>query len=396
MEKINGVEILIKALGYPDLARPEFLILNQKESGWSKGVFLRWLQEATFGLNINLTKPVTFDIETGLISNQGAAGQKIVEITEQVILELRWAIELAYKVDTVKPTYTSLELLAFLSRALNYIHDEFQIQAGLTNPGFFYGETTANTDKQVAILYNYQVVSNIDLLNFVKYQNAIRNLLLNVRNLDEFRRILKPILDACFKIIELFNKKIQPLAEPIGENEGNKGKSITLTRNVSFDEQTFGFSLLTDIPYNELRLLYAANYTNRNFAEFAFKVALLVSNEVLNNKEEVPTVNDPNWDISTHLLYHYHIAKTKGEDLSESQIKSISTNRNLTHVKVRGKFRELSENKFTFKDHTNSKTQFRKDYELILPELKNKFPAAYRNVSIELDLLINSHNTPKK
>ena len=35
--------VFLKALNYPDYARPEYFIKEQEKSGWSKGVFLRTL-----------------------------------------------------------------------------------------------------------------------------------------------------------------------------------------------------------------------------------------------------------------------------------------------------------------------------------------------------------------
>src|SRR5688572_9585205 len=49
IQKLDPVQmrsIFLNALDYPENARPEFFLKHQPESGWSRGVFLRELEEA--------------------------------------------------------------------------------------------------------------------------------------------------------------------------------------------------------------------------------------------------------------------------------------------------------------------------------------------------------------
>src|SRR5436305_723882 len=127
---LDLTNIFFEALKYPQFARPNFFINKQKESEWSKGVYLTALDEVYHSsllrlrMRFNAEKRNLGDtkFEEFKISKKVLLGDEDEQLIDKAVLdELHYAIQYAWRFDTIQKSYSPYQILSFVEVALLFI-----------------------------------------------------------------------------------------------------------------------------------------------------------------------------------------------------------------------------------------------------------------------------------
>lgn len=328
--------VFLKALDLPEFARPEFYLKSQKKSGWSRNTYLAALNEAyhhyqtrlTLETNVARSKYVRegkpfrtheFNLSLGELTQNAQEGI----LTRESLDDLRHAIDLANKLGQPKKIYTAYEVLSFCERFLIFIKSEFINQATKTSLASYVAEKHREQGRSVEgipeyILYRHTIISDAPILNFNKFRNEVRKLLLTSQNPKELVTILKPLRDYAAEIVNTWNNALSPIEQPFGKHERNKGKGIYEQRLLVFDADTltvWNRNIFYDKDYYREP---ATTYVNRDFAQFAAGVANFISAEVLKEhvtaqlKEDLPDSFDELFLDNRLAQECYNMLRDKG------------------------------------------------------------------------------------
>jgi|GEM_PF-5262793 len=218
--------IFLQAIEYPDYARPEFFIKEQLKSGWSRAVYLQTLLMVYEFYDMKLTiysskerndlkkqnKKLPDDF--GLDLDKETNGIQKGKLTKKVLEDLRFAVQQAYKIDSPKPEFNSFEVFAFCERILLFIKGQFEDQIRKNSSARFVADKYRNQGHLIEgnpeyLVYHYNIISEAPLVDYHRFRNEVRKLLLTSINPEELKIILQPLRELSIKIVDLWNKQLQ-------------------------------------------------------------------------------------------------------------------------------------------------------------------------------------------
>lgn len=274
-------DVFFEALKYPQFARPNFFINKQRESEWTKGVYLTALSEVYYSailrlqMHFNAKKKNLGDIkfEEFKVAKKLLFGDNDEQILDKKILdEIFYAIQYAWKFDTSEKIFTPYQIISFTEAALSFIKKEFHEQSNKTkNP---------LPRPRTKTYFTYLIAQDGPFFDFPKFKNAIRELLYTTKNITKLNSLLKSFHKMASEIVKLWNEEIYFIEQNAHKRED--GSPIERVR-VEFHSDTLKQSwwsdekLFDNLPHDF--------YMNQDFAYFAANVANLVNGEVIHGAE---------------------------------------------------------------------------------------------------------------
>lgn len=280
-----------EALKYPQYARPNFFVNRQKDSEWTKGVYLKSLYEIyhecikRLRIHYDAKKRKANGIKLEDIKlpiNEVTTGNAAGTYNKRVLEELRQAIQASERFGRHEKNYTSVETLSFVEYALGFIRNEFSAQSKGIKGEFARPGTSS--------YFTYLIVQDGPFFNFPKFKAAFRELVLSSNNLESLKQILKPFYTVSVEIVRLWNKKIHLLENVDRQTEEILPPEMVL---IEFHSDETKKSWGTDLENFEV--LGPRLFLNQDFAYFAAKIANLLSSELLGGKEVKLTLTTKNF-----------------------------------------------------------------------------------------------------
>lgn len=278
---LDLTHVFFEALKYPQFARPNFFINKQKDSEWTKGVYLTALSEvyhsAIFRLqmhfnakkkNIGDTKFEEFKIAKKILFNDD--DDQILD--KNILEELYYAIQYAWKFDVVEKTFTPYEIISFAEVALSFIRKEFYKQSKKTTNPLPLPRTTT--------YFTYLIAQDGPFFNFPTLRNAIRELLYTTKNVNKLEKLLISFHKIASEIVKIWNDEIYFIEQ--NANKKENGSSSERVR-VEFHSDSLKLSwwsydkLFDNLPHDL--------YLNQDFAYMAANIANLINGEVIHGEE---------------------------------------------------------------------------------------------------------------
>ena len=290
--------VFLRALNYPEYARPEYYIKEQAKSGWSKGVFLRSLLDIHEWYSIKLRirtsqKKRAFEKENrklpedfGLDLEEETNGEVKGKLTKKVLEDLRYAVQYAYKFDKKQPEFDSYQILTFCERILQFIKAQFNEQIQKTSSAKFLAEKFRKEGQEIDgnpeyVIYSYDIISDAPVANIYRFRNEVRKLLLNSSHPEELKTILKPLEILSVEIVNIWNTRLQPIE--VAESEEERNKHIRDRRLITFDPDDMKIWHHNIYSPDDFHREPSSHFLNQDFAKFAANVANLITGEVLKN-----------------------------------------------------------------------------------------------------------------
>lgn len=268
--------VFFSALEYPDFMRTNYYIRMQKKSGWAKGVYLMALSEAYhasvtviqihYGAEKRRTRGLTRDLVEVPIKDI-TKGQETGSFNLKVIEELFIAVRRGWYFDRKQEKYSAIEILTFAEAGLLFIRNEFRREAK---------KIVSKGNEESVSYFAYLIAQQAPFIDFPKFKNAFRQLLLSSLNVDRLKRILKPYHSASVEIVHLYNKKIYQLEDAVNSGANRKGPEQA---RIEFDSATLKHSQWNDTPHFDI--LPHSMHLNQDLAGHAAKIANLLSAELL-------------------------------------------------------------------------------------------------------------------
>lgn len=278
---LDLTNIFFEALKYPQFARPNFFINKQKESEWSKGVYLTALDEVyhtsllRLRMYFNAKKRNLGDIkfEEFKISKKVLLGNDDEQLIDKTILdELHYAIQYAWRFDTIQKSYSPYQILSFVEVALFFIKNEFNEQAKKT--------TSPHPRPRTKTYFTYLIAQDGPFFDFPKFKNAVRELLYTTQNIKRLEKLFVSFHKVAVEIVKMWNEEIFF----IEQNAHIKDTNSPIERvRVEFHAETLKKSwwsdekLFDNLPHDF--------FMNQDFALFAANIANLVNSEVIHGAE---------------------------------------------------------------------------------------------------------------
>ena len=288
---LDLTDVFFEALEYPQFARPNFFINKQKASEWSKGVFLTALSEVYHGAilrlqmhfnakkgSLNILKLEDFKVTKKQLF--GTDEEKIID--KQILDDLHYAIQYAWRFDAVEKTFTPYQIISFAEVALSFIKKEFYEQSNKTNNPLPRPRTKT--------YFTYLIAQDGPIFDFPKLKNAIRELLYTTKNVNKLEKLLVSFHKVAVEIVRLWNEEIYFIEQNANQKEG--GSSIERIR-VEFHSDTLKQSwwsddkLFDNLPHDF--------YMNQDFAYFAANIANLINGEVIHGEEAIIKIIEKNF-----------------------------------------------------------------------------------------------------
>ena len=278
---LDLTEIFFEALKYPQFARPNFYINKQKESEWAKGVYLTALGEVYHSailrlqMHFNAKKKTLGDtrFEEFKVTKKILFGDDDEQkLDKQILDELHYAIQYAWRFDTVEKDFTPYQIISFAEVALSFIRKEFYEQSKKT--------TSPLPRPRTKTYFTYLIAQDGPFFDFPKLKNAIRELLYTTKNVSKLEKLLKSFHKITSEIVKLWNEEIYFIEQNAHKEEG--GSSIERVR-VEFHSDTLKQSwwsddkLFDNLPHDF--------YRNQDFAYLAANIANLINGEVIHGEE---------------------------------------------------------------------------------------------------------------
>lgn len=288
--------VFLKALNYPDFARPEYFIHEQEKSGWSKGVFLHTLMGMHEHFSISLQMSTSAQKGRlkkdnkelpegfGLDLEKESKGHVQGTLTEKMLEDLRYSIINAYRIGKPGPSFDSYQVIAICERMFIYIRSQFNEQVKKTGNARYLADRQRKEGQTIEgnpeyIIYHYNIISEAPVIDFTRFRNEVRKLLLNSINPSELTTMLRPLYTVGVEIVNLWNSKLQPIE--VAPNKEELKKVIRDQRLITFDSEEmviWTHNIYSPEDYYREPSKY---FMNQDFAAFAAKVANLISAEVL-------------------------------------------------------------------------------------------------------------------
>lgn len=288
--------VFLKALNYPDFARPEFFIREQEKSGWSKGVFLHTVMgmHDHFSMSLQITtsaqkgrlKKENRELPKGFGLNleKESKGQVKGTLTKKILEDLRYSIIKAYGIGKPEPFFDSYQVIAICERMFIYIRSQFNEQIKKTGNTQYLADRQRKEGQTIEgdpeyIIYHYNIISDAPVIDFTRFRNEVRKLLLNSNNPSELTTMLRPLYTVGIEIVNLWNNKLQPIE--VAPNEEKRRKVIRDQRLITFDPEEMVIWTRNIYSPEDYYREPSKHFMNQDFAAFAAKVANLISAEVL-------------------------------------------------------------------------------------------------------------------
>ncbi|MFT3981175.1 MAG: hypothetical protein QM687_11940 [Ferruginibacter sp.] len=286
MDSLDLGSVFFEALGHPEYARPNFYIIKQKQSVWSKGVYLTTLNEVYHAcitriqINFNAKKGKVTGLkieDIKLPMKEFIGGDNETLVDKETLDKLHLAIQAAGYWDLEKEKFSAYQILSFVEYALWFMRNEFQYVAGLKQINGFRPRTKS--------YFNYLIAQDAPFFDFPRFKAAIRELNLTQQNRNAFKVTLEPFQKAAHEIVTLWNEKIAPI---VHNDAGVLDQEPPEMVMVEFKSADLNFSWWNDQDHFEIRptKLYLA----QDFAYYAAKISNLIMNEILHEA----IVTDPN------------------------------------------------------------------------------------------------------
>ena len=277
MDKLDLSPVFFEALEHPEYAWPNFFIIKQKQSVWSKGVYLTALNEVydasktrleiTFRARQSKNKELKIE-EIKLPVKEFIRGDNERLIDKTILTKLHLAIHAAGYWDLEKEKFTPYQILSFVEYALWFMRNEFQYVAGLKEIKGFRPRTKS--------YFNYKIAQNAPFFDFPRFKAALREINLAQQDRHVFEATLEPFKKAANEIVTLWNDYISVIVLREGSSEETEPPELLM---VEFHAEELNFSWWNDQDLFEVRptKLYLA----QDFAYYAAKISNLISNEIL-------------------------------------------------------------------------------------------------------------------
>jgi hypothetical protein len=278
---LDLINVFFEALKYPQFARPNFFINEQRKSEWSKGVYLTALDEVYHNsvlrlrLHFNAKKKSLGDIkfEEFKISKKILSGGDDEQfIDKQILDELHYAIRYAWQFDTIQKSYSSYQIISFVEFALLFIKNEFYEQAKKTS--------SPHPRPRTKTYFTYLIAQNGPFFDFPKFKNVVRELLYTTRNVKRLENLLISFHKIAVEIVDLWNEEIYFIEQNLLIKEDNP--EIERVR-VEFHADTLEKSwwsddkLFDNLPHKP--------FMNQDFAIYAANIANLINSEIIHGVE---------------------------------------------------------------------------------------------------------------
>lgn len=291
--------VFLKALTYPEFARPEYFIQEQKKSGWSKGVFLHSLMNVHehFAVNLQIVtnversrlKKLNREVPEsfGLDLNELSGGQVKGKLTKKILEDLRYAIINAYRIDKPQPVFDSYQIISFCEKMFIYIRGQFKEQIQKTSNAGYLAERQRKQGRTIEgrpeyIVYHYNIISDAPVVDFQAFRNEVRKLLLNSINPAELKTILKPLHVLGIEIVNLWNAKLQRVEYP--STDEKRELVIRDQKLIEFEYEEMTIWTRNTNSQEDFHREPNRHFMNQDFAFFAANVANLIAGEVLKEK----------------------------------------------------------------------------------------------------------------
>lgn len=288
--------VFLKALNYPDFSRPEYFIKEQEKSGWSKGIFLRALMviQEHFSMQLEMTTsaqkgklkkegrelPENFGLEL----EKESKGEVKGILTKKILEDLRYSIINAYRIGRQEPIFDSYQIIAYCERMFIYIRSQFNEQIKKTGNAWYLAERKRKEGQHIEgnpeyIIYHYNIISEAPVVDFQRFRNEVRKLLLNSLNPSELATMLKPLHTVGIEIVDLWNNHLQPIE--VAANEEDLKKIIYDQRLITFDPEEMVIWTRNIYSPEDYYREPSKHFLNQDFVAFAAKVVNLISGEIL-------------------------------------------------------------------------------------------------------------------
>jgi hypothetical protein len=277
MDTLDLGSVFFEALEHPEYAWPNFYIIKQKQSVWSKGVYLTALNEEYHAcitrlqiiFNAKKSKNRELKIEDiKLPIKDFIKGENEALIDKATLDKLHRAIQAAGYWDLEQEKFTPYQVLSFVEFALWFMRNEFQYLAGLK-------EITSPRPRTTSY-FNYLIAQDAPFFDFPRFKAALRELNLTHQNRHVFEATLEPFKKAANEIVTLWNENISVI---VLKEEPNQDRHRPELVFVEFKSDELNFSWWIDREHFEVRPTKL--YLTQDFAYYAAKISNLITNEIL-------------------------------------------------------------------------------------------------------------------
>ena len=280
-QSLDLTNVFFEALKYPQFARPNFYINKQKESEWSKGVYLTALDEVYH--NVVLLIRLHFNAKKKSLGDAKFEEFKISKktlfdggdeqlIDKQILDELHYAIQYAWRFDIIQKSYSNYQIISFVEVALVFIKNEFYEQAKKVSSPLPRPRTKT--------YFTYSIAQDGPFFDFPNFKNAVRELLYTTRNVKRLEKLFISFHKIAAEIVKLWNEEIYFIEQNATVKDGNS--EIERVR-VEFHADTLKKSwwsddkLFDNLPHDF--------FMNQDFASYAASIANLINSEVIHGAE---------------------------------------------------------------------------------------------------------------
>jgi len=193
-------------------------------------------------------------------------------IDKSILDELHYAIQYAWRFDSIQKSYTPYQILSLVEVALLFIKNEFNEQAKKTASPYPRPRTKT--------YFTYLIAQDGPFFDFPKFKNALRELLYTTQNAKRLEKLFISFHKVAVEIVKLWNEEIYF----IEQNAHTKDTDSPIERvRVEFHAETLKKTwwsdekLFDNLPHDF--------FMNQDFASFAANIANLVNSEVVHGVE---------------------------------------------------------------------------------------------------------------
>jgi hypothetical protein len=271
MESLNLKTTFFEALGLPEYARPNFYLIKQQESGWSKGVYLLTLEEVYHHCSEHLTivfrskkrsQPELRRQDLKIAIKDITKGSETGFVDEKLLTSLFISVRSAYSFGVAPRHYSAIEILQFVEHSLAFIRTQFLEQVSKHQQI----EASGGTNR----FWIYYIATDGPYFDAQKFKTAAYELLFSAGNSAYVLALFKQYKRVSVELVNLWNNKLffieQDALKAHPANEQKK-QHVELTSDFKLLWHTNGldehFEMLSPQPYMNQNLAhYAANIAN--------------------------------------------------------------------------------------------------------------------------------------
>lgn len=281
MQALELAETFFEILDFPEYARPEFIINCQKQSPWSKAVYLTTLSEIYHQYKIHFTlrfnkankKNEVIKLEQIEISIKDLSGIESSKfITLHILDEIYSAIQIAWRMEKVQQDFSPYEILSFVEVALIFIKQEFNEQ--IKKPTRIFPRPRTKS------YFTYLIAQNAPFFNYPVFKSNLRKLLFASYNLPEVKKVLKSFHKSASEIVQLWNEELFFIEEKSNSDNVNIKSDVI---RIEFHSESLNYTWWADAKLFEN--ISHKFYMNQDLAFYAANIANLVNDDIIHGKE---------------------------------------------------------------------------------------------------------------